>query len=297
MSKDTYEDNKAAPLNGEVMDDEEFIQSLYDDLTLESDVLTNQPSDELDRRILSAAHKAVDAKPSMVNQPITKEPSNVSQVVKKKSTWYLSLASAASFILVVSLFSNQMSEPFVQNEMSFNKSELSPIVHHDDKKLSEPLTLASLSKPSQSTSELQNESITKESMERNKRQREEKHKSSKMKVSAFNQEKYRVENEKKLAKVTSNLDLMRESSNALKGQQKFQWLTHDKFEYFNQIAVQWSFIGETDTYYEIKIHNMQESKEFFYLNKEVYFIKNTLPTSNSTEQLREFFDIKLITRK
>jgi len=66
--------------------DEAFINRLYDEVSQEAQ---SQPSELLDKRILSAAHKAI----------------NKSKKTNKKShvSWYSTLATAASITLVVSL--------------------------------------------------------------------------------------------------------------------------------------------------------------------------------------------------
>jgi hypothetical protein len=66
--------------------DEAFINRLYDEVSQEAQ---SQPSELLDKRILSAAHKAI----------------NKSKKTNKKShvSWYSTLATAASLMLVVSL--------------------------------------------------------------------------------------------------------------------------------------------------------------------------------------------------
>jgi|GEM_PF-1895571 len=90
--------------------DEAFIDALYDDLSQapSPDSSLEEPSVELDNKILAAAHKAVGAKPKLVVKAKAKKPA---------FTWFKPIASAASLILVVSLVLKQ-GEPPVINEMT-----------------------------------------------------------------------------------------------------------------------------------------------------------------------------------
>jgi len=88
MSTNHTDDNdkETQKLTLQQQSDEAFINQLYDDVSQEHQ---SQPSELLDKRILSAAHKAI----------------NKSNNPDKKShvTWYSTLATAASLTLVVSL--------------------------------------------------------------------------------------------------------------------------------------------------------------------------------------------------
>jgi len=90
-----------------VLAEQAFIDALYQDVAKEcADKTPNdeQPSAELDQRILAAAHKAVIAKPQIV-------------AVKKRaqiSPWFTTVAKAASVILVVTLVIDQMDYPLTQ---------------------------------------------------------------------------------------------------------------------------------------------------------------------------------------
>ncbi len=82
--------------------DEAFVDSLYAELEAENE----QPSELLDHRIISAAHKAVSTKYQQETKNNTEIISTVNKI-RIKPVWYVSLASAASFILVVSLVITQ----------------------------------------------------------------------------------------------------------------------------------------------------------------------------------------------
>jgi len=87
-----------------VLADQAFIDALYQDVAKEcvdNSPNDEQPSAELDQRILAAAHKAVIAKPQLVEN-------------KKRaqlSPWFTTIAKAASIILVVTLVIDQMDYP------------------------------------------------------------------------------------------------------------------------------------------------------------------------------------------
>jgi len=89
--------------------DEAFIHALYDEISEEHQ--QGQPSEILDQRILSAAHEAIDPRRASTSKPIR----------KSKFTWYSSLATAASLMLVVSLVLTQQG-----NILLNDQSELMP---------------------------------------------------------------------------------------------------------------------------------------------------------------------------
>lgn len=107
-------------------EDQAFIQSLYDDLSLEktdniNDGEMDHPSVALDRRILDAAHKAV-ADNSALQQNDTIDTKNkpkndnvktlpIPTKTGKKIPWYFSVATAASVLLMVTVVNNQLSAP------------------------------------------------------------------------------------------------------------------------------------------------------------------------------------------
>jgi len=87
-----------------VLADQAFIDALYKDVAKEcvdNSPNDEQPSAELDQRILAAAHKAVIAKPQLV------ENKKRAQI----SPWFTTIAKAASIILVVTLVIDQMDYP------------------------------------------------------------------------------------------------------------------------------------------------------------------------------------------
>jgi len=108
--------------------DEAFIDSLYAELKAENE----QPSELLDQRIISAAKKAISTKPQQKTQSSTKVKSTINKI-QIKPVWYVSLASAASVFLVVSLVINQVvienvaQEPVsIQSEPLFEEKAVVP---------------------------------------------------------------------------------------------------------------------------------------------------------------------------
>ncbi len=85
-------DKEAQESRFQQQSDEVLINQLYDEVSQEPQ---SQPSELLDKRILSAAHKAINKS----NKPAR----------KSHVTWYTSLATAASLTLVVSLVVHQQS--------------------------------------------------------------------------------------------------------------------------------------------------------------------------------------------
>ena len=100
-------------------EDQAFIQSLYDDLSDQNgDDATEQPSEQLDQRILAAAHKAVAAKPTQhIDEISSRQTSDNVQKLShpankpKKMAWYYPAATAASVLLVVTIVNHQLSAP------------------------------------------------------------------------------------------------------------------------------------------------------------------------------------------
>lgn len=82
-------------------DEQAFIDSLYTELADE------QPSEQLDQRILAAAHKAVASQP--VGQTAT--------TPKKRKSWFFPVATAASLLLMLTLFDSQMHSPSIQKAL------------------------------------------------------------------------------------------------------------------------------------------------------------------------------------
>jgi len=115
MSTNHTDDNdkETQKLTLQQQSDEAFINQLYDDVSQEHQ---SQPSELLDKRILSAAHKAI----------------NKSNNPDKKShvTWYSTLATAASLTLVVSLvvlqqdniLPNEQADRIQVTDVTFKKS-------------------------------------------------------------------------------------------------------------------------------------------------------------------------------
>jgi len=115
MSK--KEDEPLTSSDKALANDEAFMNALY--TRVDNAEVDEQPSDELDQRILAAAHKAV------AHSPVERRPeaialSSVKNIKRKKlSTWYVSLASAASLVLVVSLVVNQNDKEIISIDHEF----------------------------------------------------------------------------------------------------------------------------------------------------------------------------------
>ncbi|PKG84217.1 hypothetical protein CXF85_08925 [Colwellia sp. 75C3] len=86
-----------------LQEDEAFINTLYQQFPPDED---QQPSEFLDKRIIKAAYQAVATESAKTN--------------KKKITWFHSLATAASLILVISLVFQQQNHILPSAETSTN---------------------------------------------------------------------------------------------------------------------------------------------------------------------------------
>ncbi len=101
----------------ELKQDQAFIQSLYDDLAEQnsedgSQQLTDvQPSELLDKRILAAAHKAINSAPAASKNGAVK---TVNSKTPKQAEWFYPATMAASVLLVVTIISHQFYNPNVQ---------------------------------------------------------------------------------------------------------------------------------------------------------------------------------------
>jgi len=135
-------------------DDQAFIQSLYDDLSdSQGENPTVQPSEQLDQRIIAAAHKAVATKATTTKAITTKAvATNPAQQIdeassretgdnipglnppannkRKKMAWYYPAAMAASVLLVVTMVNHQLSDPI-------NPAYQAPLVSMDNMSRSE----------------------------------------------------------------------------------------------------------------------------------------------------------------
>lgn len=100
MSTDNHKDHLIQ--QKQLSDDEAFIQTLYDDIASADTSIDEQPSKATDDKILAAAHRALSSSPKLV--------------VKNRS-WTIPIASAASVMLVFSLFFNQLNDDALQSEM------------------------------------------------------------------------------------------------------------------------------------------------------------------------------------
>jgi len=106
-------DKQTQALTLQQQSDEAFINELYDEVSQEDQ---SQPSELLDKRIISAAHKAINTS----NKPIG----------KNNFIWYSKLATAASLTLVISLvalqqdniFPNERAEIMLEKEVTIQES-------------------------------------------------------------------------------------------------------------------------------------------------------------------------------
>jgi len=268
--------------NKQLKDDEAFIQSLYDDLASQEPSQEEYPSKEMDEKILAAAHRSVGSSPKLVNT---------------KRAWYLPIASAASVILVVSLFFNQLNDPVMQAEMSFsgnspassNPSE----VAEQEELVSEQLYDVSPSdnsvqastemlqaRPAMSVqskeSLLKHKGINKnqQAMKRISLQAKEERKQSKQlqasSYSALNDEKQLIETSKAVPEQISVIVMTQE--------------LFDKLVHMNSF---WLFVNEEKEFYHIEVVEQDSEKMLYKLDKKTYYINRSMQKNKTKRSLKE----------
>jgi len=253
--------------------DEAFINQLYDEV---SQGQQNQPSELLDQRILSAAHKVI----------------NKSKTPDKKShiTWYSSLATAASLTLVVSLvvlqqaniLSNEQADSMqvkdveiqkpinlVNNTESFAEQEIVPeIVHFQER--------ASFSSVTNSIADKAKEAPNKGVMRT-------------MQYEKQNQLATKILAKPIMASSPKTIQLLEKSEQpvkteimALSTEQLQQYLQSNK-ALKTQNQWRWSLNSENDVEYIIDIFNKDQQPLQYRLDKRIFKILD-IPEQNLTKR-------------
>lgn len=239
------------------------IQALYDELALEQAAQLSinkheQPSVELDQSILAAAHKAVSQKP---------------RLVIKKYYWYLPLASAASAVLVFSLFFNQLEQvplqPMTQPQVPLQQAALQQEVD-----LSSTLVQMSV-EPAVSENRQQ---LLKIKEQRVKSEKKVAKSMSRMRTVATAEE-----NEFMAGQVSDDKQIVELEVNILSIVQ---------YEEFKQANYLWTYVDENSQDYQIKIYTDSQGKKVFQLAKKSYFINKKFKSNkdyelNKIKQLEE----------
>ncbi|MGL1957806.1 MAG: hypothetical protein OCD00_10880 [Colwellia sp.] len=232
--------------------DEAFIDALYvelESIELESAELENveledskrgkkaindQPSKELDQRIIAAAHKSAATKAPVI------ELSNITVLKRKKRpVWTIPFATAASLVLVVSLVMNQQDSPIpaVNNDFFVESSMQSPVMAQ-----SEPLLETKVASTYKRVTLAQ------------------------QKRSEYKQQKSKELSRKRSKARSANMFLLSEpeaiASNALSVAQFTKkellindspTLTHQQYVLFIKQQARWSLVSEHEDYYVINI--------------------------------------------
>lgn len=86
--------------NKQLLEDQAFIDSVYKSLADDNALYTDDelPSELLDKRILSAAHKAVETSPILEED----------QLSNKRKSWFFPMATAASVLLMLTVVQQQI---------------------------------------------------------------------------------------------------------------------------------------------------------------------------------------------
>jgi len=257
----------------EQQSDEAFINQLYDEV---SQGQQNQPSELLDQRILSAAHKAI----------------NKSNTPGKKShvTWYSSLATAASLTLVVSLvvlqqaniLPNEQAEStqvkdveiqkainLVNNTESFAEQEIVPEIMHFQERASFSSVTNSIA---DKTKETPNKGVMRTMQYEKQNQLATKTlakpimASSPKTIQLLEKSEQRVKTEI-MALSTEQLQQYLQSNKALKTQNQWRWSLH----------------SENDVEYIIDIFNKDQQPLQYRLDKRIFKILD-IPEQNLTKR-------------
>lgn len=245
MSTKSTNNNKLANAQEqEERDNHSDIQALYDELSLEQtgefSADDEQPSAALDQSILAAAHKAVAQKPRLV---ITKR------------QWYVPLASAASAILVFSLFFNQLDQvplqpaPLqsapLQSKMDFSSAQI--------QMSDEPELEASDSR--QLLLEINEQKVKKIKVKVEKKAAK-----SMLRMRSASQEEKSIDTNMQMSADKEIVELA------------VKTLSFIQYDEFKQADYLWTYIDENTRYYQIEIYGQQQEKKVFQLAKEGYLI-------------------------
>ena len=279
--------NKAQ--NKQLAEDQAFIDSLYENLSSDSDD-AEQTSGQLDQRILAAAHKAVGSKPVL-----SKTLPN-----KKNKKWFFPIATAASAILMITLVGHQiyspvsdkfkmptavqLNTPVLENNSSMQVSRemaqmdviilgdiLAKELHssNEEELVSQGTILAKKSRPS-SLAEMQDKQQT--------QQRKVKRRTAKL-SNLQEQAKFEMLESAKIKSVINSINTPTKLT-----EDAYLTLKHQS----EQRPLYWTLVHENDVSYVIELKQIKGGNTFYRLAKSDF----TLGTVSTTEQIL-FTEIKL----
>ena len=255
-------------------EDQAFIDSLYEELAVETDKpKQEQPSEQLDLRILAAAHKAVASKPTLQNKPQN----------KKNRNWFYPIATAASAILMITVVGHQIYSPVTENfemplsltdsvvssdsnRQTFSTNEITEM----DTSFFEP-QLASeasfVSEEERATTgkhavKMQAPAEKQITLKASQQAKQSKAKRSSMKQDAEITAKKRMQEKQKVYPATKPIPLTKQQYLALKSESEQQ-------------SLYWTLLLETEANYIIELQHFDNQKSYYLLHKQKFQLNNT----------------------
>lgn len=248
--------------------DEAFIQSLYDDLETAEKSTNEQPSSDVDAKILAAAHRAVISSPKLVI---------------KKRTWYVPVASAASLLLVFSLFFNQLDDPMMQSEMSFSTNPADSGQHDIEMLQLTPLN------STQPKSEIAKQEVAEYKQIQQLKQQTMKRISLQAQGEKKQQRTKRMAAKDYLASdfkvntpaVASSVAESEEVNKTIK------IMTDEIYERLLKVDNQWFFVRQEQEFYLIQLVNSKGKNTLYKLSKKEYYVKQSMQKIIKKRTLKE----------
>ncbi len=261
----------------QLLEDQAFIDSLYQELADETDnPAEEQPSAQLDQRILAAAHKAVTTEQILKAQ--------------SKKSWFYPIATAASAILMITLVGHQIYSPVTENfEMPLALTESAPAVDNEVAEMETSLDAAQFASDTlfvsdeeeintaMAAAKMQPPAAKEAALQIAKQAKQSKAKRSSMKKEDKIEALKSIPEQQKLSPATKPLPLTTKQYLALKAESQLHTLY-------------WILMLETETSYIIELQNRDNPKTFYLLQKQQFMlddIKSSVPKPFSDIQKRD----------
>ena len=274
--------------DNELTEDEAFIQSLYDDLskqdagvkqTYTANTAPEQPSKDADNKILAAAHRAVRSAPK----------AEVKKIGKKHS-WYIPLASAASLVLVFSLFIKQLNTPLIQPS---NLESIQPLAESNDSE-----QLLAVEEISQLTDEPA-QSMYKQAHKQEKPsavKQKSKQSSNEMKRAfspvasqSLAKKEQQLADEQAAGSLrlhNDNLLIDNHAASLVADKKSIPYLSKKRYELLLSEKYNWIFISEEKEYYVIQLVSKEGKNTLYKLNKTAYYINKSMQKNKVIRSLK-----------
>ena len=280
--------------------DEAFIDALYADIEsieinnteISNKAAVDQPSKELDQRILNAAHKAVahaveKEKAQVVELANVKSVKSVTNSKRKKLfAWTVPLASAASLVLVVSLVVNQNDEQImtIDNDIILQDATQSAMQSPVPIAVQSELLLESKMAAKYKVVTLAQQKQLEQRKQRKKMQ-------SKMESRAEQKRQQQSTSMLSFADIEATKTSILAATSVVKNDSAINEkpiLTHQQFLLFEKQQKYWILVSENEHDYVINIFdNKNDSAQFiqYKLLKESFHLKKLVTQINSGKKL------------